>query len=128
MQAVKIIVAEVHDGLGGVHHAGDVVALPDDVVQVFLARHLAIPADAIDVSGAIHRAKIAESERLAAELKANAVQRMRTFDEMPPDVRAQARELGDDAITEHLNKIAQAEDAPVKRRPGRPRKERPADE
>jgi len=31
MQAVKIVVAEVHDGLGGIHHAGDIVALPDDV-------------------------------------------------------------------------------------------------
>jgi hypothetical protein len=128
MQAVKMLADGVHDGLGGVHNKGDVVALPDDVVQVFLARNLAIPADASDVAGAILRAKQAESDRLADLFKSEAVSRMRVFDAMPPEVRAAARELGEDPITDHLNQLAREAATPPKRPRGRPRKERPSDD
>jgi hypothetical protein len=41
MKTVRILVREVHDGLGGVHRLGETPRLPPDVVKVFIERRLA---------------------------------------------------------------------------------------
>jgi hypothetical protein len=125
-KVIKITVPEVHDGLGGVHKAGDVVALPADVAAIFIERNCGVPATDADRDQAITQAEQDADQRRLDLLKASAVARMQVFDMMPPNVRDAAREQGDDAITEHMNEIVKAEEK--KRGRGRPRKVQPAQE
>jgi len=110
MKAVRIIAPEVHDGLGGVHKAGDIAVLPAEVAQIFIEKNCGVEASDVEYAEAIAKAEAVLDDKRMAENKAAAVQRMRVHDAMPADVREAAREIGDDAITTHLNEIAKAED------------------
>ena len=115
MKAVRIIVPEVHDGLGGVHKAGDIAVLPAEIAQIFIDKNCGVEASEAEHAAAIAKAEAALDDRRMAENKAAAVQRMRVHDAMPSDVREAAREIGDDAITLHLNEIAKADEAARKK-------------
>lgn len=126
-KVVKVIVPEVHDGLGGVHRAGDVVELPLDVAQIFLARNCAVPVSDEDVIAHVRKAEEDMRARHYAEQQALAAKRMRLFDSLPPDVRARARELGEEAIDDYIGSLTPKAEQPPKRR-GRPPKARSADD
>lgn len=126
-KVVKVIVPEVHDGLGGVHRAGDVVELPLDVAQIFLARNCAVPVSDEDVIAHVRKAEEDMRARHYAEQQALAAKRMRLFDSLPPDVRARARELGEEAIDDYIGSLTPKAEQPAKRR-GRQPKARSADD
>ena len=125
-KVVRITVPEVHDGLGGVHKAGDVVELPLDVAQIFFARNCAVPVTDEDVIEHVRKAEEEMKARHFAELQALAAKRMRLFDSLPPDVRARARELGEEAIDEYIGTLTPKAEQPKPRRRGRPPKPREA--
>ena len=91
-------VAGVHDGLGGKHYVGDVVELPQEVADAFIAKGFAVFADVGDFAAAKERAEALDADRRQAMNKAAATARQRGFDDAPPEIRALAREHGDDVI------------------------------
>lgn len=97
----------VHDGLGGVHPPGSVVALPADIAQIFVDKGRAKWADDINETKALADAKQAAVDRAAQarvdEAKAHADKAMAIHDAMPKEVRDQANELGGDVAIEYLN-------------------------
>lgn len=112
---LRILVSGVHDGLGGIHQAGDVVALPADVAQIFIDRKCGVLLDEDEAGDARAKAKAAAAERVdeqrMAEQKAHAEAAMRRYDNVPEDVKAAAREHGDDVIIEYMNEQIAAEQA-----------------
>ena len=90
MKAVRIIAPEVHDGLGGVHKAGDIAVLPAEVAQIFIEKNCGVEASDVEYAEAIAKAEAVLDDKRMAENKAAAVQRMRVHDAMPPDVREAA--------------------------------------
>lgn len=114
MKTVCIIWPEaVHDGLGGVHNTGSVVALPDDIAQAFVDKARAKWASDINPTQAIADAKKAAANRaLVDELahnKAHADKAMALHDSMPAEIRAQVNEHGVDVAINYLNEQIEAE-------------------
>jgi hypothetical protein len=126
-KVVRILSHELHDGLGGVHKQGDVVELPAEVAYVAIGRHM---AELVDSEAIIEHVRQAEEDMRArhlAEQQALSAKRMRLFDSLPPDVRARARELGEEAVDDYIATLLPKAEQP-KRRRGRPPKARSADE
>ena len=122
-RAVRITTREVHDGLGGVHTEGQIVSLPLDICEIFIARKLAEYVTD-DVAGqAVKDAKEDAHQRNLEMLASSARARMSIYDAMPPEVREGAREHGDEAIHAHLHPIQPTPDAPTGRKRGRPRRQ-----
>lgn len=125
-KVVRILSHEFHDGLGGVHKQGDIVELPADVAMVGLSRRM---VELVDSEAIIEHVRKAEEDMRArhfAEQQALAAKRMRLFDSLPPDVRARARELGEEAIDEYIGTLTPKAEQPKPRRRGRPPKPREA--
>lgn len=127
-KVVRITVPEVHDGLGGVHRAGDVVELPMDVAAIFLQRNCAVPVSNEDVIAHVRKAEEDMRARHLAEQQALAAKRMRLFDMLPASVRAQAREHGEEAVDAYISSLTPKEDKPAPKRRGRPPKARSDDD
>jgi len=93
---------DIHDGLGGVHHHGDVVELPDEVAIAFVAGGFA------DLIGAGSYAKVTEASKAADDARAlitrhaSARVQQDLYDSLPPEVRALAREHGQAVVEEYL--------------------------
>lgn len=112
MKAIRIIVPEAHDGLGGVHHEGDVISLPADVTAIFIERGVAVEATEVDAKQAKALAAKREDDQRAAELEGSAKARMRGFDELPKEVRDTLNENDGSvhaALVEHLAVDEEAE-------------------
>ena len=90
---VRIIVPEVHDGLGGVHRIDETPSLPADIAALFVAKKMATLVDDT-TSQADLRKQAAEDktarERLAIKTKAELV--MEAHDRMPAQIRKIAAE------------------------------------
>lgn len=111
LTTLRILVPEVHDGLGGIHRAGDIVALPKDVADVFLTRNLAALADSSDTKAAEAKAKQVEIERQHADMKSRAESAMRLHDALPADLRSVVNEHGNAALDAILKEAAEKEAA-----------------
>jgi hypothetical protein len=124
-KVVRILCAEFHDGLGGVHRAGDIVELPADVALVGLSRK---KVELVDPEAIVEHVRQAEEDMRArhlAEQQALAAKRMRLFDNLPPEVRAKVREVGEEAVDEYIASLTPRAEPP-KRRRGRPPKQQEA--
>jgi len=89
----------IHSGLAdgtAVHRDGEVVELPGDIAAILIARNCAVPADGGDVVQARKRAQEIETRHRQASEKSGAEARQRSFDDMPAELRALAREFGDE--------------------------------
>jgi hypothetical protein len=87
-------------------------------------------AELVDSEAIIEHVRQAEEDMRArhlAEQQALSAKRMRLFDSLPPDVRARARELGEEAVDDYIATLLPKAEQP-KRRRGRPPKARSADE
>lgn len=126
-KVVRILCAEFHDGLGGVHRLGDVVELPADVASIGLARKKVELVDREDVIEHIRQAEEDMRARHLAEQQFLAAKRMRLFDSLPPEVRERARETGEEAVDEYIATLTPVREQP-KRRRGRPPKQREQDD
>ena len=93
----------VHDGLGGVWLVGQIARLPADVGNILIALGNAVPADGSDIKEAKAKAQATLSEAQAAAQAAGAKSRQRTYDDAPPELRAVAREFGDEPIERWLH-------------------------
>ena len=109
---VRITIPEVHDGLGGVHKQGDVVALPGEIADLFIAKNCGVEATDADYQEAVKSAAGAAETRRIAAVQGGAIARMRTFDLMPPEVRAAARDEGDGAMSTYLHAKALKQNKP----------------
>ena len=78
MKAVRIIVPEVHDGLGGVHKAGDIAVLPAEVAQIFIEKNCGVEASDVE-----HAEAIAKAEKAWAEMSKDP-----TYGSARPEVEA----------------------------------------
>ena len=140
VKAIRIIVPEAHDGLGGIHRQGDVVSLPDDVTQVFLDRKIAVEASEVDFKQAKALAAKREDDQRAAELHGAAKARMSHYDSLPPDVRQELQEtdapvheavvkhLADEPVVDEWDEHELTVEDAEPERPKRGRKKRKADE
>lgn len=123
-KVVRILCPEFHDGLGGVHKFGDVVELPLDVALVGLSRKKVELVEREDIIEHVRKAEEDMRARHLAEQQVLAAKRMRLFDALPAEVRAVAREHGDEAVDAFLS--ADLQRAEPKKRRGRPPKQREA--
>jgi hypothetical protein len=144
-KSVRITVRDVHDGLGGVHHHGDIVEFDAELADFLISRGQAERVQRAEVREAVANAVDMSIERNLREVKSQAEARQAIYDSLPPEVRALAREHGDDVVRVYLDKLEQAErrrrglpavathitadagfeqfDDPPKRKRGRPRKD-----
>ena len=99
--------ADIHDGLGGVHRNGAIVCLPAPIADAFLAKKLAMPADGSMVAQAQKQAEERRAEAIHAEQKARSAAAMNLHDNLPPEVRQAAAEHGDEVVQEYLANQAQ---------------------
>jgi len=127
---VRILVHEVHDGLGGVYYRGAIVEFESTLAEFLRSRGQCEIVDRETLKQAAVDAKAQIAERAAAQLKSEAAARMRVYDALPAEIRAAAAEHGDQVIDEYLRPdepLQQILDAaePQKRKRGRPRKSAP---
>ena len=116
---VRIISAEVHDGLGGVHHAGETPTLPSDVADIL------IKLGRCSEMGDVNRADLEKAGREADQARVIELQKQRADAVMKHHDQLSA----DDRLASHDPEVfdpildADEPNAPiVKRGPGRPRK------
>jgi|GEM_PF-6650542 len=127
-KVVRILCAEFHDGLGGVHKQGDVVELPADVAFVGLSRKKVELVEPEDVREHIRKAEEDMKARHLAEQQALSAKRMRLFDALPPEVRAAARETGEEAVDDYIATLTPTVEQPKKRRGRPPRQQEAVDD
>lgn len=125
--------ADVHDGVGGIHKQGQMVELPDEVADQFVAMRLAVFLDDSSRIEAERANKARADDSRIAQQRARAVQSMSVHDALPAEVRHVVHEEGDEATEDYLARLASKlhegdmppEGLPPKRPRGRPRKQTP---
>ena len=115
---VRIIAAEVHDGLGGVHRAGETPTLPSDVADVLIGLGRCSALGDVDHAEVEKAGREADQARVLDLQKQRADAVMKHHDNLSADERVASHD------PEVFDPILCAQtDAPVvKRGPGRPRK------
>ena len=115
---VRIIAAEVHDGLGGVHRAGDTPTLPRDVADVLIGLGRCSAVGDVDHAALEQAGREADQARVLDLQKQRADAVMKHHDNLSADERVASHdpEVFDPILD------AQTDAPPVKRGPGRPRK------
>lgn len=96
LKRVRILAADVHDGLGGVHLRGQTPTLPGDIADLFVAKNLAVYEDDTRTQAEIK----ADAERLQdsirqSEQKGRAESVMRFHDMLPEEVRVARHDAAD---------------------------------
>ena len=91
---ITILAPEVHDGLGGIHRAGDKVVLPDELADLFIEKKLATLHAHVSDKTIKDLAQEADDTRRQTEQKARAEAVMRRHDIETVARRAQARDDG----------------------------------
>lgn len=93
---------KVSDGLGGEHSHGAVIALPSDTADQLIAAGFARPVDAKIAANAVAAAKERAEELKTAAQHARAKSAMDVWDSLPPEVRAEAQEHGQEVVERYL--------------------------
>ena len=113
---VRIIAAEVHDGLGGVHRAGETPTLPSDVADVLIGLGRCSAVGDVDHAELERAGREADQARVLDLQKQRADAVMKHHDNLSADERVASHD------PDVFDLDAQTDAPVVKRGPGRPRK------
>ena len=92
---ITILAPEVHDGLGGIHHAGDHVVLPHELADLFIEKKLATLHAHVSDETVKALAQEADDTRRQDGQKSRAEAIMRRHDAQPEAERNKDRSEGE---------------------------------